>query len=67
MEKVFYPEIHSRSRGVIKRYEEVQQMIKKSEDIKKRYFLDAGEIINFIRWHKNSGKIINGAPDSHIF
>lgn len=45
MEKVFYPEIHSRSRGVIKRYEEVQQMIKKSEDIKKRYFLDAGEII----------------------
>ena len=45
MEKVFYPEIHSRSRGVIKRYEEVQQMIKESEDIKTRYFLDAGEII----------------------
>lgn len=48
LEKVFYPEIHSKSRGVIKRYTDVQQMIKKSEDIKKRYFLDAGDIITLL-------------------
>lgn len=44
LEKVFYPEIHSRSRGVVKRYTEVQLMVEKSKDIKKRYFLD-GDII----------------------
>lgn len=48
LEKVFYPEIYSKSRGVIKRYTDVQQMIKKSEDIKKRYFLDAVDIITLL-------------------
>lgn len=45
LEKVFYPEIRSKSKGVIKRYEDVQKMMEESEDIENRYFLDAGEII----------------------
>lgn len=46
LERVFYPEIHSKSRGVIKRYTDVQQMIEKSQDTKKRYFLDESDIIS---------------------
>ena len=46
LERVFYPEIHSKSRGVIKRYTDVQQMIEKSQDTKKRYFLDKSDIIS---------------------
>lgn len=41
LEKVFYPEIYNRNRGVIKRLTDVQKMISQSEDVKKRYFLDS--------------------------
>lgn len=41
LEKVFYPEIYNRSRGVVKRLTDVQRMISQSEDVKKRYFLDS--------------------------
>lgn len=40
LESVFYPKIHGSSRGVIKRYEEVLEMIRHSEDVKRRYFID---------------------------
>lgn len=41
LEKVFYPEIYNRNRGVVKRLTDVQRMISRSEDVKKRYFLDS--------------------------
>lgn len=40
LEKIFYPQIHGSSRGVIKHYEEVLKMISHSEDIKKRFFIN---------------------------
>lgn len=41
LEKVFYPEIYNRNRGVVKRLTDVQRMISRSKDVKKRYFLDS--------------------------
>lgn len=40
LEKVFYPEIYNRSRGVIKRLSDVEKMIDISADIRIRYFMN---------------------------
>lgn len=40
LERVFYPEIYNSSKGVIKRIEDVMEMIKESEDTRIRYFMD---------------------------
>lgn len=40
LERVFYPEIYNSSKGVIKRIEDVMEMIKDSEDTRIRYFMD---------------------------
>lgn len=47
LEKVFYPEIFNRNRGVVKRLTDVQKMISQSEDVKNRYFLDSDIITLF--------------------
>lgn len=45
LERIFYPRIHSRTLGVVKRYTDVLQMIEKSPDTQKRFFLKPDEII----------------------
>lgn len=40
LERVFYPDIYNRHRGVIKKLSDVQQMIGLSGDVAQRYFMD---------------------------
>lgn len=41
LEKVFYPEIYNKNRGVVKRLTDILIMIEESPDVKNRYFLDS--------------------------